>query len=160
MTGFAIPTRRCLLIGAATLAIPLAGRPTGVWSQQITAAPTGVPQPIQLNAAPADLQLRAEPRPKTTALIYGGQSPGPLLRARKGEDLAIRLTNSLDQPTSLHFRGMRVPAALDGVGGFSGPAIAPGATADIRLPLRDAGFYLYHPLIPGSTAAQLDAGLY
>ncbi|MGL4496159.1 MAG: multicopper oxidase family protein, partial [Beijerinckiaceae bacterium] len=32
--------------------------------------------------------------------------------------------------------------------------------ADLRIPLRDTGFYLYHPMVPGSTAGQLDAGLY
>ncbi|MBW0137254.1 multicopper oxidase domain-containing protein [Pseudonocardia abyssalis] len=44
----------------------------------------------------------------TAALGFDGDSPGPTLRVRPGDELAVRLTNRLRQPTNLHTHGLRV----------------------------------------------------
>lgn len=43
------------------------------------------------------------------ALGYNGTSPGPTMRVRPGDELAVRLTNRLDQPTNLHTHGLCTP---------------------------------------------------
>ena len=42
-----------------------------------------------------------------------GSVPGPTLRWREGEEVLIRVTNRLDEPTSLHWHGIILPARMD-----------------------------------------------
>ncbi|MGH8487414.1 MAG: multicopper oxidase domain-containing protein, partial [Gammaproteobacteria bacterium] len=48
-----------------------------------------------------------------------GSVPGPTLRWREGEEVLIRVTNRLDEPTSIHWHGIILPASMDGVPGIS-----------------------------------------
>ncbi|MBA2591811.1 MAG: copper resistance system multicopper oxidase [Pseudomonadota bacterium] len=73
-----------------------------------------------------------------------GSVPGPVLRWREGEDVTIRVHNRLDVPTSLHWHGMILPAAMDGVPGLGFPGIAPGKSFTYRFPVRQSGTYWYH----------------
>src|SRR5690606_6350489 len=45
---------------------------------------------------------------------YNGQVPGPVLEARVGQVISVRLTNSLPEPTTIHWHGLRVPSGMDG----------------------------------------------
>ena len=121
-------------------------------------APLGVPR--RLDAAPASLQLAPPPAPPTRILAYDGVSPGPLLRLRKGETLALTLANRLAEPTSLSFPGLRTANAAAGIAGLTQPPVAPGAEADIRFVPPDAGFNLYLPDCGAATAKQIAGGLY
>ncbi|MGH8510621.1 MAG: multicopper oxidase domain-containing protein, partial [Gammaproteobacteria bacterium] len=85
-----------------------------------------------------------------------GSVPGPALRWREGEEVLIRVTNRLDEPTSLHWHGIILPAGMDGVPGISFDAIAPGATFDYRFTLKQYGTYWYH----SHSAFQEQAGMY
>jgi FtsP/CotA-like multicopper oxidase with cupredoxin domain len=49
------------------------------------------------------------------ATTINGSVPGPVLRWREGEDVAIRVTNRLDEPTSIHWHGIH-PARQHGRG--------------------------------------------
>ena len=71
-------------------------------------------------------------------------SPGPTLRWREGDDVAIAVTNRLRTPSSIHWHGMRIPTEMDGVPGLSYRGIAPGETFVYRLPIRQSGTYWYH----------------
>ncbi|MEE4121427.1 MAG: multicopper oxidase domain-containing protein, partial [Paracoccaceae bacterium] len=75
---------------------------------------------------------------------YNGQSPGPVLRFREGEDAVIRVTNTLDETTSIHWHGFILPYDQDGVEGHGFDGIAPGETFTYRFPVRQAGTYWYH----------------
>jgi CopA family copper-resistance protein len=78
------------------------------------------------------------------AKTINGTMPGPLLRLREGDAAIIRVTNELDEDTSLHWHGVIVPAPMDGVPGLSFPGIKPGETFVYRFPLRQSGTYWYH----------------
>jgi FtsP/CotA-like multicopper oxidase with cupredoxin domain len=117
------------------------------------------PQSFTLTAAPSKQRLRPEPAGETDVLAYNGAVPGPLIRAKRGQQIAIRLENKLDQPTSLHISGYRGPNAADGVAGLTQPAVPPGQSSDYVFTPQDAGTYLYHPLVPGRTAEQVERGL-
>ncbi len=85
-----------------------------------------------------------------------GTVPGPVLRWREGEVVTIRVHNRLDVPTSLHWHGIILPAAMDGVPGLGFSAIAPGASFTYRFPVRQSGTYWYH----SHSEFQEQAGMY
>ncbi len=85
-----------------------------------------------------------------------GTVPGPALRWREGEDVTIRVTNRLDEPTSIHWHGIILPAGMDGVPGISFDAIAPGTTFTYRFPVKQSGTYWYH----SHSGLQEQAGIY
>jgi FtsP/CotA-like multicopper oxidase with cupredoxin domain len=88
---------------------------------------------------------------------YNGQVPGPVIEARVGDVLEVRLTNRLPEPTTIHWHGLRVPAAMDGTETVQWP-VAPGATFTYRFRLPDAGTFWYHP--HSNETVQLERGLY
>jgi FtsP/CotA-like multicopper oxidase with cupredoxin domain len=78
-------------------------------------------------------------------ITINGSIPGPVLRFTEGDDAVITVTNSLDEPTSVHWHGLLVPGSMDGVTDFNGfEAIAPRKSFTYRFPLRQAGTYWYH----------------
>ena len=79
-----------------------------------------------------------------TAIAINGSVPGPLLRWREGDDVTLRVTNRLDEDTSIHWHGMILPANMDGVPGLSFHGIRPGETYTYRFRVRQAGTYWYH----------------
>ena len=91
------------------------------------------------------------------AITVNGAIPGPTLRFREGETAVVRVTNKLDEPSSVHWHGILLDAAEDGVPGFNGfSGIAPGQTYAYRFTIRQAGAYWYH----AHSATQEQAGHY
>ena len=82
--------------------------------------------------------------------------PGPTLRVKRGEELRVRLVNELAEPTSMHWHGVRVPNAMDGVPLLTQPAVTPGMSFDYRFRPPDAGTFWYHAHDP----RQLDHSLH
>jgi FtsP/CotA-like multicopper oxidase with cupredoxin domain len=93
---------------------------------------------------------------QTRAWGYNGQTPGPVIEATVGDVLEVRLTNRLPEPTTIHWHGLRIPAAMDGTDNVQHP-IAPGETFTYRFLLPDAGTFWYHPHT--NETAQLERGL-
>ena len=110
---------------------------------------------VQLEAREADWAFTPD-RP-TRAWTYNGQVPGPAIEARVGDVLELQLTNHLPEPTSIHWHGLRVPAAMDGTDSVQ-PLVAPGETFTYRFRLPDAGTFWYHP--HANETVQLERGLY
>ena len=81
---------------------------------------------------------------RVKAIKINGSLPGPTLKWREGETVTIAVTNQLHEPTSIHWHGIRVLAAMDGVPGLSFAGIAPGQTFVYRIPVVQNGTYWYH----------------
>ncbi|MFG6159566.1 copper resistance system multicopper oxidase [Halomonas sp. 1390] len=77
-------------------------------------------------------------------ISINGTSPGPMIRLKEGQDAVLKVTNLLDEPTSIHWHGLILPPGMDGVPGVSFPGIAPGETFTYRFPVRQNGTYWYH----------------
>lgn len=77
-------------------------------------------------------------------ITLNGQFPAPLLRWREGDELTLRVHNTLDEQTSIHWHGILLPWQMDGVPGVSFPGIAAGTTFEYRFPVKQAGTYWYH----------------
>ena len=78
------------------------------------------------------------------AIGINGTVPGPLIRLQEGEDVMLRVTNELEDTTSIHWHGILLPFQMDGVPGVSFDGIAPGETFEYRYPVRQNGTYWYH----------------
>ncbi|MCC6847366.1 MAG: multicopper oxidase family protein [Deltaproteobacteria bacterium] len=89
---------------------------------------------------------------------YNGQVPGPILHATVGERLHVRFTNRLPQDTTVHWHGVRVPHAMDGVPGVTQPPVEPGESFDYAFVPKDAGTFWFHPHI--RSAEQVERGLF
>jgi len=75
---------------------------------------------------------------------YNGQTPGPLLNARVGEEIEVNFRNELDTPTSIHWHGLRIANEMDGVSGLTQKAVEPGENFTYRFIPPDSGTYWYH----------------
>ena len=97
-----------------------------------------------LPARVADMQLLPETYPRTTIWGYGGTMPGQEIRVRQGERVQRTLVNELPQPTSVHWHGIRIDNAMDGVSRLTQSAVEPGDTFNYDFVAPDAGTYWYH----------------
>ena len=100
--------------------------------------------PIILNAAPGSAPLLGDAEAGTDVWAYNGTVAGPTLRVKRGGELAVRLENALPQGTSIHWHGIRIDNAMDGVVGMTQDAVEPGAGFDYRFTCPDSGTYWYH----------------
>lgn len=88
---------------------------------------------------------------------YNGSYLGPTLRAKRGEQVTVEVTNHLTEPTTVHWHGMHLPAAMDG-----GPhqEIEPGGTWQPTWKIDQPGATLwYHPHPHGRTEKHVYRGL-
>ena len=83
--------------------------------------------------------------PDTHVWAYNGGVPGPVLRVRQSEPVRIVVENGLDQDTTVHWHGIRVPNAMDGVPGLTQPPIKSGESFNYEFTPSDAGTFWYHP---------------
>ena len=78
------------------------------------------------------------------ATTINGSIPAPTLRLREGDEVTIRVTNTLLVPSSIHWHGIILPYQMDGVPGMSFRGIMPGETFVYRFTLKQSGTYWYH----------------
>lgn len=146
-------TRRQILAGLTGLGI--AGLGAGGVRYWLGRPDNAASHDYELIAAPLDLELISGHR--TPAWAYGGQAPGLELRCRQGERLRVRFINKLSVPTTIHWHGIRLPLAMDGVPYVSQLPVLPGEYFDYDFITPDAGSYWYHPHTASSE--QLGRGL-
>lgn len=142
------PSRRALLAGLGATAL-LAGAGA--------AAARETPPEFRLRAAPTRVRLVPAPHPETAVWAYGGTVPGPEIRVRQGERLRVVVENALAEATTVHWHGVRVPNAMDGVPHLTQRPIAPGGSFVYEFDAVDAGTFWYHPHL--RSAEQVDRGL-
>ncbi|HMA35487.1 MAG TPA: multicopper oxidase family protein [Chloroflexia bacterium] len=89
---------------------------------------------------------------------YNGTVPGPELRVTEGDRVRVTLINHLPAATSIHWHGLRLPNAEDGVAGVTQDAVPPGGTFTYEFVVKDPGTYWYHS--HQDTLHQIPLGLY
>jgi len=89
---------------------------------------------------------------------YNGELPGPVIRAKVGETLRVKVVNKLEVPSSVHWHGMHQPGTwrMDGVANVSAPPIPPGAEFVYEFQATPAGTHWYH----SHTGVQYGDGLF
>ena len=80
-------------------------------------------------------------------VMYGfnGQYPGPLLHVPEAATITVDFTNSIPWPTTIHWHGLRLDNASDGVPGVTQDPVEPGETFRYTVHFKDPGIYWYHP---------------
>jgi FtsP/CotA-like multicopper oxidase with cupredoxin domain len=131
-----------------------------VASASVALAPKNVlGQSKALRASATRQNLVGAAYPATEVWSYNASVPGPELRFKQGERLRVEVENALPAPTTVHWHGIRLPNAMDGVPGLTqAPIAASGGRFVYEFDLPDAGTYWYHPH-PGD-GEQLARGLY
>lgn len=119
-------------------------------------APTSAGQRVverSLTAAPVtwDLAGRA-----VQTWGYAARVPGPLVRATAGDLVRVTLDNQLPADTTIHWHGIRLRNAADGVPGLTQDPVRPGGRFVYEFTAPDPGTYFFHPHV----GLQLDRGLY
>ena len=89
---------------------------------------------------------------------FNGQYPGPLIRATRGATIVVRFENRLDQPSTVHWHGVRLDNRFDGVPDVTQEEVPPGGSFTYHVRFPDAGIYWYHPHVREDM--QQDLGLY
>jgi len=108
-------------------------------------------------AAPGRALLRGRNQTETDVWAYDSTVPGPVLRIRQGEPMRIVVENKLGEDTTVHWHGIRLPNAMDGVPGLTQPPIRSGDSFTYAFTPPDAGTFWYHP--HADSLQQLGRGL-
>jgi FtsP/CotA-like multicopper oxidase with cupredoxin domain len=89
---------------------------------------------------------------------YNGQFPGPLLRLKEGQPVAVDVYNDTDSPEQLHWHGQKVPTDVDGAAEEGTPFIPAHGKRRIEFVPQPGGFRFYHT--HNRAGANLSAGQY
>lgn len=142
-----MPTRRQFLrlagAGAGLIAL-------GACSGRAAGAPV---RAFELGAAPMEVDLAGR---IARTWGYNGGLPGPELRVREGEILRVALRNDLTDPTTIHWHGISLENAMDGVPHVTQPPVEPGAAFAYEFRVPEPGSFMYHAHV----GHQLDQGLH
>ncbi len=115
--------------------------------------------------APADIILQPQrldhsilPGTVTEGMMsYAADGPAPLLRMKQDEVFTADLVNGLEEATTIHWHGLRIPNAVDGVPFLTQPYVYAKERFRYQFSPPDAGTFWYHPHC--NTLEQMGKGL-
>ena len=122
--------RDFLATSASMILLPTVGRAT--------------PTVTRLRAEPVTIAILPEGDGLTRMLGFNGSSPGPEIRARQGERISVSFENGLAQASAIHWHGIHIGNAMDGVPGLTQTAVEPGKSFDYSFDMPHSGTYWYH----------------
>jgi FtsP/CotA-like multicopper oxidase with cupredoxin domain len=105
------------------------------------------------------IQWEYQPGKTVEAYAYNGTVPGPEIRVTEGDKCRFIVTNNMPFSTAVHWHGLMVPVAMDGVPFITQPPIKPGASFVYEFQIREgnAGAHMYHS--HHNSAEQVTKGL-
>jgi CopA family copper-resistance protein len=140
-----------VLLGLSPIVRPVWAKETGQTTTGTVPVLSGTEFDLEIAETPVN--FTGKPRLATTV---NGSLPAPTLRWREGDTVTMRVTNRLKEDTSVHWHGIIVPNAMDGVPGVTFRGIAPGETFTYRFKVQQSGSYWYH----SHSGLQEQTGLY
>lgn len=78
------------------------------------------------------------------AMAYNGRVPGPEIRVTEGDKVRVILHNEMKQSTAIHFHGVMLPNAMDGVPFVTQPVVKKGQSFTYEFTVRNPGSHMYH----------------
>ncbi|MDQ2656786.1 MAG: multicopper oxidase domain-containing protein, partial [Bacteroidota bacterium] len=88
---------------------------------------------------------------------FNNSVPGPVIKARKGDTIVVKVKNELHEPTIIHWHGIRLLATMDGTRDAQQP-ILPGEEFVYSFEVPDAGTFWYHS--HENETEQMERGMY
>ncbi len=132
-----------LTVGAALSAVGMGSTALGAIMRQQQGPQTLRGTRFDLSYSPTKVNFTGKER---IATAINGSVPAPVLRFKEGETVTLNVTNHMAEDTSIHWHGLILPSAMDGVphisDGFKG--IKPGETFKYQFPVVQSGTYWYH----------------
>ncbi|MGW3424069.1 multicopper oxidase family protein [Streptomyces phaeochromogenes] len=100
---------------------------------------------LRLTLTAAQKSVRLASGRTVDAFTFNGSSPGPEIRARRGQLIEVTLVNDdVEEGVTVHWHGVDVPNAEDGVPGVTQNAVRPGERHVYRFVPNRAGTFWYH----------------
>lgn len=90
------------------------------------------------------INWEVEPGKFVDGWSYNGEIPGPVLMVNVGDKVRIVLKNELPESTTLHFHGIRVPNAMDGVDPYTQDPVVPGGSFTYEFTALEPSVGMYH----------------
>lgn len=78
------------------------------------------------------------------AMAYNGVVPGPEIHLEVGDKFRMNFTNEMSESTDIHWHGIRVPNAMDGVDPYTQAAVPPGGTFVYEFEALEPAVGIYH----------------
>jgi bilirubin oxidase len=118
-----------------------------------------LPHTVEVELTASVTRLALQPGVVTDAYTYDGSVPGPTLDVREGDRVIVHFRNELPEPTTIHWHGLHIPAAMDG---SPLTPVASGARFDYVFTIApgSAGTYWYHPHPDARSGYQIAKGLF
>lgn len=147
----ALITRRNMLkAGGVAAAYGVGLGVAGTWKY----ANAAIPMLLEARETVATIDGKSE----TKGVMTWNDGPQPpVIRVQKDAPFSTKLLNSLKEPTTIHWHGLRIPNAMDGVPFLTQPYVYEGDTFDYSFSPPDAGTFWYHPHC--NTLTQMGHGL-
>jgi FtsP/CotA-like multicopper oxidase with cupredoxin domain len=97
---------------------------------------------FDLTASVIDWEV--SPGKTVKAWAYNKQVPGPWIKVNVGDKVRVVLNNQLPESTVIHFHGIEVPNAMDGVPDVTQPPVKPGAKFTYEFVAKGPALGMYH----------------
>ncbi len=128
---------------ARSLALPRASKPLP-HPMAAVAGPTSHERAADFTLRIAPMTLELAPQVVLSTIGYSNQVPGPLLRMREGQLVAVEVVNETDVPEYVHWHGLFVPSEVDGAEEEGTPPVAPHGRRRYQFVAKPAGSRWYH----------------
>ncbi|MBA3414579.1 MAG: multicopper oxidase domain-containing protein, partial [Chloroflexia bacterium] len=145
-----------LLAAASSQTISFGGQPRA--ATRLTATPGEVSQRREFELTAQEFDWEISAGTVVRAWGYNGQASGPELRVGEGDLVRVTLRNELSVPTTIHWHGINLRPAMDGVAGLNQAAVPPGEEFIYEFTATPGGSRWYHSHT--DPALQVPMGLY
>jgi FtsP/CotA-like multicopper oxidase with cupredoxin domain len=132
------------------------GKDTNFWRSAMPFKMDGDTKVFEVVAQ--DIEWETDPMTKYPAMAYNGLVPGPEIRVTEGDKVRINFKNEMKQSTAIHFHGVRVPNAQDGVPYVTEQPVKSGESKVYEFVAKNPGSHMYHS--HHNAAEQVTAGLF
>jgi CopA family copper-resistance protein len=139
-----LPRRRFvkgIAMGGALLGLGFSPEQLFALSTRPSIQPTLRGKYFQLAIGPHPVNFTGKER---IATAVNSSVPGPILRWKEGDTITLDVTNNLAESSSIHWHGIILPSAMDGVPDISFDGIAPGTTFRYQFQVKQSGTFWYH----------------
>ncbi|HEY2534712.1 MAG TPA: multicopper oxidase domain-containing protein [Xanthobacteraceae bacterium] len=126
------------------VAQPLALRSDPAARRHPMAAPSQSKPAVDFTLRIAPVMVELAPQVVVSTIGYSDQVPGPLLRVREGQTVAVQVENDTDVPEYVHWHGLLVPSEMDGVEEQGTPPVPPHGRRRYQFVAKPAGSRWYH----------------
>jgi uncharacterized cupredoxin-like copper-binding protein len=129
------------LMAKRTKAFPAKTEGTGAQLLAPTLLPDGTKQ---FDLTTSVVQWEMEPGKRVEAWAYNGVVPGPTMKVAVGDKVRVVLHNQLPESTVIHFHGIKIPNAMDGVPDITQPPVKPGGSFTYEFVAKGPAVAIYH----------------